>query len=124
MEAKVLVNANEGNTKSLRQWRFTSTSDIDEKSILTYVNEAIEVERAGLAIPPEKKEINIPEYLKKELDSNINLANSFNTFSTYKQKEFCEFIAEAKQEKTKVTRLEKIKPMILAGVGLHDKYRS
>jgi uncharacterized protein YdeI (YjbR/CyaY-like superfamily) len=35
-----------------------------------------------------------------------------------------EYINEAKQEKTKLSRLEKIKPMILSNIGLHDKYRS
>ena len=30
---------------------------------------------------------------------------------------------EAKQEKTKIARMEKIKPMIFAGQGLHDKYK-
>jgi uncharacterized protein YdeI (YjbR/CyaY-like superfamily) len=32
-------------------------------------------------------------------------------------------MATAKQEKTKITRLEKIKPMIMDGIGLNDKYR-
>jgi uncharacterized protein YdeI (YjbR/CyaY-like superfamily) len=34
-----------------------------------------------------------------------------------------EYINEAKQEKTKANRLEKIKPMILSNIGLNDKYR-
>lgn len=41
---KVLVNAQEGVTKSLRQWRFTSKSEIDEKLILEYIEEAISLE--------------------------------------------------------------------------------
>lgn len=122
-EAKVLVNANEGNTKSLRQLRFTSMKEIDQKSILYYLNEAIEIEKSGLAIAPKKKEVIIPEHLQQLLDSDNNLTDNFNNFSPYKQKEFCEFIAEAKQEKTKIARLGKIKPMILSGIGLNDKYR-
>jgi len=43
-ESKVLVNAQEGVTKSLRQWRFTSKSEIDEKLILEYIEEAIRLE--------------------------------------------------------------------------------
>src|SRR5687768_15659821 len=35
-EAGLLVNANEGTTKSLRQWRFTSIDEIDEKLVLHY----------------------------------------------------------------------------------------
>lgn len=43
-DAKVLVNAQEGITKSLRQWRFTSKSEINEKLILEYIQEAIRLE--------------------------------------------------------------------------------
>ena len=35
-----------------------------------------------------------------------------------------EYIAEAKREETKTTRLKKIIPMIVAKQGLNDKYRS
>jgi uncharacterized protein YdeI (YjbR/CyaY-like superfamily) len=41
---KVLVNAQEGITKSLRQWRFTSKSEINEKLILEYIEEAKKLE--------------------------------------------------------------------------------
>jgi len=122
-EANLLVNANEGNTKSLRQWRFTTIDDINEPLVLAYIKEAIDVEKAGLAIPPEKKEVVIPEYLYEAFKIDAALKTAFANFSPYRQKEFCEYIAEAKQEKTKLTRLEKIKPMILKGTGLHDKYR-
>jgi len=40
-----------------------------------------------------------------------------------RQKEFSLYIEEAKQEKTKHSRLEKIIPLILKGVGLNDKYK-
>lgn len=45
---KVLINAQEGKTKALRQWRFQSSSEIDARLIKAYVKEAIEVERKGL----------------------------------------------------------------------------
>lgn len=43
-DAKVMVNAQEGVTKSLRQWRFTSKSEINEKLILEYIEEAKSLE--------------------------------------------------------------------------------
>jgi uncharacterized protein YdeI (YjbR/CyaY-like superfamily) len=122
-ESNVLINANEGNTKGLRQWRFTSIEEIDEKLILKYINEAIEVEKQGLSITPAKKETVIPELLQKQLDEDSNLKQAFEAFSPYKQREFCEYIAEAKQEKTKLARLEKIIPMIQENRGLNDGYR-
>ncbi len=43
-EKKLLINANEESTKSLRQMRFNSVNEIDEKLILAYIKEAIEIE--------------------------------------------------------------------------------
>ncbi len=123
-EKKLLINANEENTKSLRQMRFNSVNEIDEKLILAYIKEAIEIEEKGLAIPKEKKETIIPELLQNELDKNSELLNKFNAFAPYKQREFIEHITSAKQEKTQITRLEKIIPIILEGRGLNDKYRA
>ena len=122
-EKKLLINANEESTKSLRQMRFNSVNEIDEKLILAYIKEAIEIEEKGLAIPKEKKETIIPEILQNELDKNSELLAKFNTFSPYKQREFIEHITSAKQEKTQMARLEKIIPMILEEKGLNDKYR-
>lgn len=122
-EAKVLVNAQEGVTKSLRQWRFTSKDEINEKLVLQYINEAIAIEKAGLAVKPEKKPFTIPDRLQAELDALPMLASAFVKFTPYKQKEFAEQIETAKQEKTILARLEKIKPLILEGRGLNDKYR-
>jgi uncharacterized protein YdeI (YjbR/CyaY-like superfamily) len=122
-EAQVLVNANEGVTKGLRQWRFTSANEVNEKLILHYINEAIANQKAGLSIKPEKKEAMHCEVLTNALQDNTKLNAAFQQFTAYKQKEFCEYMATAKQEKTKFNRLEKIIPLILSGTGLNDKYK-
>ena len=123
-EAKVLVNANEGVTKGLRQWRFTSAADVNEKLVSHYIHEAIANEKTGLSIKPEKKEAMKCDFFEGELKKDSKLNVAFDNFSPYKQKEFWEFMATAKQEKTKITRLEKIRPMIIDGIGLNDKYRN
>lgn len=124
-EKKHLINANEGVTKSLRQWRFTSKEEINEKEILTYIQEAIDNEKLEKIIKPEKvkTEVVIPTLLLNELDSDPDLKEAFQKFSPYKQKEFIEYIETAKREETKLSRIEKIKPMILDNIGLNDKYR-
>jgi uncharacterized protein YdeI (YjbR/CyaY-like superfamily) len=124
-EKKVLVNAQEGVTKSLRQWRFTSKGDIVEALVLDYIYEAIENEKQEKIIKTQNAGVTIemPEIFQKELDLDKNLAEAFLKFSPYKQKEFLEYIVEAKREETKRSRIEKIKPMILENIGLNDKYR-
>ncbi len=120
---KVLVNAQEGVTKALRQWRFTDKNEIDEELILAYINEAIANEIGGKSIKPTKKAYPIDECLQKEFDDNQILATAFKKLSVSKQNDFLEYIFTAKQEKTKLARIEKIKPMIVANIGLNDKYK-
>jgi len=121
-EAKVLIAATD-ETKALRQWRFKSKEEINEKLLLLYIKEAIENETKGLSHKPVKKEVIICDFFANELQKDISFAKAFEGFSPFKQKEFLEYIATAKQEKTKITRMEKIKPMILQNIGLNDKYR-
>lgn len=121
---KVLVSATEGKTKSNRQWRFSSIEEIDEKKILEYVQEAVAIEKKGLKIKPEKHQpVPLPELLAKAFNKDKSLKTAFNTLTSGKQKEYSVYINEAKQEATKLKRIEKIIPMILQGVGLHDKYK-
>ena len=122
-DKKKLINAQEDKTKSLRQWRFTSKEEVNEKEVLDYILEAIENEKQGKIIKPAKKEAIISELLEKEMSQNPALAEAFQKFSPYKQYEFLEYIETAKQEKTKLSRIEKIIPMILENVGMNDKYR-
>ncbi|MCL6294712.1 YdeI/OmpD-associated family protein [Jejuia spongiicola] len=120
----LLVNAQEEKTKALRQMRFESVKEIDKNIVLAYVKEAIENQKLGKEVKPDrsKKETIIPQELKAILASELK--TSFESLSAYKQREYCEYISSAKREATKQTRLEKIKPMILQGVGLNDKYKN
>ena len=121
---KVLINATEGQTKALRQWRFTSMKEIDEKTILAYVREAIENERQGKRLVPQKKEqLPIPPELEAAFKEDKSFAQSFADLSPAKQNEYLEHIHSAKQEKTKLSRIRKMFPLVLQGLGLHDKYR-
>jgi uncharacterized protein YdeI (YjbR/CyaY-like superfamily) len=122
-EKKKLINAQEDKTKSLRQWRFTSKEEVNERDILEYIAEAIENEKQGKIIKPSKKEAIVSELLEKEMIQNPALAEAFKKFAPYKQYEFLEYIESAKQEKTKLARIEKLIPMILENIGLNDKYR-
>ncbi|WP_242206060.1 YdeI/OmpD-associated family protein [Aestuariivivens insulae] len=125
-EQQVLLNAQEGKTKAMRQMRFNTIDEIDKNLVLAYVKEAIENQKLGKVLKPEIKSnaITLPAELKQLLDKNTNLYKAFNTLTPYKQREFCEYITTAKREATKQARLEKIKPLILKGIGLNDKYKN
>jgi len=121
---KVLINASEGQTKAQRQWRFESAEEIDPELVLEYVNEAIENQKQNKEIKVERnKPLVIPEELAKALEEDQNLKSSFQAFTKGKQREFAYYISQAKQEKTRYARLQKIIPLIQQNIGLNDKYR-
>lgn len=121
---QVLINASEGQTKGLRQWRFHSIKEIDEEAITAYVQEAIENEKQGKRLIPQKKEqLPIPPPLVAIFKDDILFAERFASLSPSKQNEYIEHIESAKQEKTKLSRIDKMRPLVLNGQGLHDKYK-
>ncbi|WP_339698054.1 YdeI/OmpD-associated family protein [uncultured Marixanthomonas sp.] len=120
-----LVNAQEGVTKALRQWRFEEGDPIEADLILKYIQEAIENCIAGKELKPKrKKDAVIPPLLEKAFKTDTNLAKAFKNLTPGKQREYANHISEAKREATKESRLQKIIPMILDGKGLHDKYKN
>lgn len=122
-QANVLVNAQEGKTKGLRQWRFESNDDIDEQLVLSYLMEAIQNQKDGKEVKPEKKPLIIPDELKEALASDSHLSETFESLTLSCKREYAEYIAEAKRSETKQKRIEKIIPMIMERVGLNDKYK-
>ncbi|WP_425658696.1 YdeI/OmpD-associated family protein [Tenacibaculum ascidiaceicola] len=123
---EVLVNAQEGKTQAMRQWRFNQLDEINTVLIKRYVLEAIKNSEEGKELKPKKntKPLIIPKKLQLELDRNDRLKETFSEFTLSKQREFTDYISEAKRETTKEKRLEKIIPMILNGIGLYDKYKN
>ena len=123
--SKVLVNAQEGKTKALRQWRMTSAKDIKPGIIKRYVKEAIGLVDAGKEIKAERgKAIAMPDELSKAMRRYKGATAGFRNLTPGKQREYTEYIATAKRDDTKQKRIDKILPMIAAGIGLNDKYRN
>ncbi len=122
---QVLINAQEGKTKALRQWRFANKKEIVASHIKPYLLEAIDLAEQGKEIKPDRnKPVVIPAELQAVLDRRKKTAKAFDQLTPGKQREYAEYIADAKRDATKQTRLEKIIPMIESGVGLHDKYKN
>jgi uncharacterized protein YdeI (YjbR/CyaY-like superfamily) len=123
---KKLINAQSGKTKALRQWRFNSVKEIgaESKTLKQYLEEAILNQKQGKEIKPErKKPFDIPKELNVIFKKDKKVKESFYSLSISKQRYYCNYIAEAKREITKISRLEKIVPMISKRIGLNDKYK-
>ena len=123
-KAGKLINAQEGKTKALRQWRMTSDKEIDADLIVRYVDEAIALVEGNKAIKAERNQpLDIPEELARGLRKTRGATAAFRELTPGRQREYANYIAEAKREATRQSRTEKILPMIIAGKGLNDRYR-
>ncbi len=123
-ENNLLIASNE-NTKGLRQIRFKNSQEIETQleAIRGLVQDAIQNQKDGKAIKPASREFDMPDVLQKAFEEDYVLADSFKQLTPFKQKEYKEYIASAKQESTRFSRLQKCLPLIAAGKGLNDKYR-
>ena len=120
----VLVNAQAGKTRGLRQWRYTPDDPVDESRVADYVARAIENARAGRRLTPQPAApIRLPAELERALAEDAGLRASFDQLTPGRRREFAAYVAEAKREATRESRVEKILPLIRRGEGLGDRYR-
>ncbi len=124
-EAKRLMNAQEGVTQAMRQWRFETLEEIKNETdlIKSYIDEAIANAKVGKEIKPQKKPLEIPVELQHALDNNEELRLKFEAFNLTRKRECAEFVGSPKREATRQAKLEQIIPMILKGISPNDKYR-
>ncbi|MGA8732997.1 MAG: YdeI/OmpD-associated family protein [Terriglobales bacterium] len=109
--------------QSARQIRFTNVREIVEmKPILkAYIQEAIEVEKAGLKVKLKKtSDFKVPEEFQKKLDEHAALKKAFAALTPGRQRGYLFYFSAAKQSKTREARVEKCMPQILKGEGLED----
>ncbi|MGB1269647.1 MAG: YdeI/OmpD-associated family protein [Flavobacteriaceae bacterium] len=124
-KANKLINAQEGKTKALRQWRFECNTIKDVLLIEAYINEAIENQKLGKAIKVERnKQLVLPDLITEHFISDSKFKMTFEKLTKSKQREYAEYIQTAKKQITQQKRLEKIIPMVYNGLGLNDNYKN
>jgi uncharacterized protein YdeI (YjbR/CyaY-like superfamily) len=112
------------NVQAGRQIRFTNIREIVEMEIIlkAYINEAIEVEKAGLKVNFKKTtEFNIPEEFQNKLNEIPALKTAFDALTPGRQRAYILYFSEPKQSKTRESRVEKCIQQILNGKGLNDQ---
>jgi len=111
------------NTQSARAIRFTSIDEIEElEPILTaYIQEAIEVEKAGLKVDfKESKNLTYPEEFQVLLDDDSEFKAAFEALTPGRQRAYNLHFSGAKQSKTRTARVEKYRERIMSGIGIND----
>ena len=118
----ILIQQTE-NVQSARQLRFTNLQEIIDlkPTIKAYIFEAIEIEKAGLEVKMKKtSEFKMPEEFKKVLESNSKLKSAFYALTAGRPRGYLLYFSQAKQSKTRESRIEKSITKILNGKGLND----
>jgi uncharacterized protein YdeI (YjbR/CyaY-like superfamily) len=122
-EAGLLQKPGE-NSQSGRVMRFTNVNQIlpIESEIRAYIFEAIEIEKAGLKVETKPAtEITLPEELSAQFKLDPKFEAAFRSLTPGRQKGYIYFIADAKQSKTRESRIEKYRAHIMAGKGMMDR---
>lgn len=110
-------------TQSSRMMKFTSLDDMkqNEAVILSYIKEAIDIEKAGLKVEMKPHdEYEVPEELQMKLNTDKKFKAAFDTLTPGRQRAYYMFIAQAKQAATRVSRVEGCTARIMQGKGLND----
>jgi uncharacterized protein YdeI (YjbR/CyaY-like superfamily) len=118
----ILIQMTE-NVQAGRQIRFTDINQIRKsKSIIEeYIGEAIEIEKSGKKISLKKtSDYPVPGEFQKILNENPEVKNAFNSLTPGRQNGYLFYFSQAKQSKTRESRIKKYIPKILAGKGLND----
>ena len=110
-------------TQAGRWIKFTSIREIVKlaPTLKAYIYEAIELEKAGLKVPLKKiTDFAVPEEFQQKLTKNKALKKAFEALTPGRQRAYILYFAEAKQSKTRESRIEKYIPQILNGKGMND----
>lgn len=86
-------------------------------TIKSYIEEAIELEKAGKKVEFKKGIEPMPEELMDKLDEDPELKEAFEKLTPGRQRSYFIHINGAKQSSTRASRVEKCIPKIMAGKG-------
>jgi len=122
-EKNILVQQTK-NVQAALQLRFINLDEIkaQEKTIKTYLYEAIEVEKAGLEVKMKKtSDFKVPEELEKAFRESPDFKTAFKALTSGRQRGYLLHFSLAKQAKTRESRIEKYIPKIFEGKGYNER---
>lgn len=107
--------------------RITSVKDLPSKKELTaYIKKAMKLNEEGVAVPKEKKSrptLPVPAELTAALAKNRKAREVFEAFSPSQQRDYSEWIGDAKREETRAARVAQAVEWIADGKPRHWKYQ-
>jgi uncharacterized protein YdeI (YjbR/CyaY-like superfamily) len=108
--------------------RIRSIDDLPkEKTLIGYVRKAAQLNEAGVKSPTrskakKKEPIRVPPYLADALKKNMKARKGFANFSPSNQRDYVEWLTEAKREETRQQRLKTAVDWMSEGKPRNWKY--
>ena len=117
-----LLVDNGPNSRSVKRLFFTSVAEVKKlaPTVRKFVKNAVAVEEAGLTVGPPP-ELELCDELAEALAADPALSEAFDALTPGRRRYYNIHISEAKQSATRVARIEKCRPKIMAGKGLQDR---
>lgn len=111
------------NTQHPDSIRFTASGQVDERaaSIRAYLQEAMAYADAGILPTKVPQALELPDELVDAMDADPELAEAFHALTPGRQRSYVIHLSSAKTAATRVSRIEKARPQILAGKGANER---
>ena len=120
-DSKEILIQQTANVQAARQIRFTNVDEISKltPAIIDYIKQAIVIEKSGKKVEMKTvAEYPVPEEFQKALDEDSALNAAFFALTPGRQKEYLFYFNQAKQSKTRLSRIEKYYQNNLEGKGM------
>ena len=111
------------NTQHPDSIRFTANAQVDERvtAIGAYLCEAMGYAESGIKPAKTAQALELPEELVDAMDADPELAEAFHALTPGRQRSYVIHLSSAKTAATRVSRIEKARPQILAGKGANER---
>lgn len=98
-----------------------------DRVLVEYIKDAVRLNADGVALPQKKrreprKPLRVPPYMKQALTANKRAKRTFEAFSPSHQREYIEWITEARTEATRTKRLAQAIQWMTEGKERNWKY--
>lgn len=124
-DPKQLLTKPGKHSQATRFLSFTTVEQIArmKEDIQYYIDQAIEIEKAGLRVNFKRNPEPLPEELERRMEEDPVFKSAFEALTPGRQRGYILYFSAPKQSKTRISRIDKYSSQILNGEGMHDRYK-
>ena len=111
------------NTQHPDSIRFTDAARVKTlaPTITAYLKEAMGYAAAGITPPRDARTLELPDELVDAMDGDPELAEAFHRLTPGRQRSYAIVLGGLKKPESRIARIQKVRPAILAGKGAQER---